>query len=194
VKVLGIAGSPRREGNTDLLLGEVMRGAASCGAEIRTLFLRDLKIAPCDHCDVCLETGRCKIMDDMQMVYDETRRADRVVLASPLHFLALTAQTKLMVDRFQALWAQKYRLGRPALEKRRTRKGLFVSVGARKTSNIFAPAITTVKALFAVLDIKYSAELPFEGVDEKGAILRNPAAMDRAFIAGQQLVEKLPAE
>jgi multimeric flavodoxin WrbA len=187
VRVIGIAGSPRREGNTDLLLGEVMRGAASRGAEIKTIFLRDLKIAPCDHCDVCLGTGRCKIMDDMQAVYDEVSRADRLVLASPLHFLGLTAQTKTMVDRFQALWAQKYRIGQPTLEKRRARKGIFVSVGARKTSNLFAPAIATVKALFAVLDIKYTGDLLLEGVDEKGAILKNPVVMDQAFIAGQQL-------
>jgi multimeric flavodoxin WrbA len=194
VRVLGIAGSPRRAGNTDLLLGEVMRGAASLEAETRTLFLRNLKIAPCDHCDVCLETGRCKILDDMQMVYDEVSRADRLVLASPLHFLGLTAQTKTMVDRFQALWAQKYRIGQPALEKRRARKGLFVSVGARKTSNLFAPAIATVRALFAVLDIKYSGDLLFEGIDEQGAILKNPVAMDQAFIAGQQLIEEMPVK
>jgi multimeric flavodoxin WrbA len=193
VRVLGIAGSPRRDGNTDLLLREVMRGVASRGGEIKTLFLRDLNIAPCEHCDVCLETGRCKIMDDMQMVYEEVSRADRLVLASPLHFLGLSAQTKTMVDRFQALWAQKYRICKPALAKKRTRKGLFVSVGARKTSNLFAPALATVKALFAVLDIKYAGDLLFEGVDEKGAILNNLVAMGQAFIAGQQIIEEQPA-
>jgi multimeric flavodoxin WrbA len=170
MRVLGIAGSPRRGGNTDLLLAEVMRGAASRGAETRTVFLRDLNIAPCDHCDVCLETGRCKIMDDMQTVYDEVERTDRLVLASPLHFVGLTAQTKTMVDRFQALWAQKYRLCQRTLEKKRARQGFFV-----------------------VLDIKYSGDLLFEGVDEKGTILKNPVAMDQAFIAGQQLVEEPPA-
>ena len=129
MKVLGIAGSPRPDGNTDILLKEVLRGAASRGGEIRTIFLRDLKIGPCDHCDVCLETGKCWIMDDMQQVYDEVNRADRLVLASPLHFVGLTAQTKAMVDRFQALWAQKYRICKPTLEKRRARRGLLVSVG-----------------------------------------------------------------
>ena len=58
MKVLGIAGSPRRGGNTDLLLGEVMRGAASRGAEVKTIVLNALKITPCQHCDGCLETGR----------------------------------------------------------------------------------------------------------------------------------------
>ncbi len=192
MRVLGIAGSPRADGNTDILLNEVLRGAASRGAEIRTIFLRDLKMEPCDHCDVCLETGRCKIMDDMQKVYDEVDRADRLVLASPLHFVGVTAQTKTMVDRFQALWAQKYRICKPTLEKRRARRGIFVSVGARKTSNLFAPAIATVKALFAVLDVKYAGDVLFEGVDGKGVILKNPVAMRQAFIAGEQLMEAPP--
>ncbi|GAJ23063.1 unnamed protein product, partial [marine sediment metagenome] len=60
MKVLGIAGSPRRGGNTDLLLAEVMRGAASRGAEVKTIILNDLEISPCQHCDACLEAGRCK--------------------------------------------------------------------------------------------------------------------------------------
>jgi len=188
VEVLGIAGSPRRDGNTDTLLKEVLRGAASRGARVKTIFLRDLKINPCEHCDVCLETGRCKIQDDMQTVYDAVDRADRLVLASPLHFMGVTAQTKSMIDRFQALWAQKHRLCQPALPKQRDRRGLFVSVGGRKTSNLFAPATATVRALFSVLDVKYAGDVFYEGVDLKGDILKNPVALEQAFLAGQQLV------
>ena len=92
MRVLGIAGSPRRGGNTDLLLAEVMKGAASRGAQAKTIILNDLKIAPCQHCDACLKTGRCKVMDDMQMIYDELRQADRIVLASPIQFMGVTAQ------------------------------------------------------------------------------------------------------
>ncbi|HEY86480.1 MAG TPA: flavodoxin family protein, partial [Dehalococcoidia bacterium] len=99
LKVLGIAGSPRRAGNTDLLLAEVMKGAASRWAEVKTIILSNLEIAPCQHCDACLETGRCKIEDDMQMVYDELEQADRIVLASPIQFMGVTAQAKAMIDR-----------------------------------------------------------------------------------------------
>ncbi|GAG85961.1 unnamed protein product, partial [marine sediment metagenome] len=53
MRVLGIAGSPRRDGNTDLLLNEVMKGAASKGAEVKTIILNQLDIAPCQHCDAC---------------------------------------------------------------------------------------------------------------------------------------------
>jgi len=189
LKVLGIAGSPRRAGNTDLLLAEVMKGAASRGAKVKTIILNDLKIAPCQHCDACLETGRCRIEDDMQMVYNELEQADRIVLASPIQFMGVSAQAKAMIDRCQALWARKYVLNIPPLGDRRERKGLFVSVGGRKVANLFEGALITVKSLFTVLDIKYAGELVFPGVDEKGAITQNPDALNQAFLAGQKLVE-----
>ncbi len=190
LKVLGIAGSARRGGNTDLLLAEVMKGAASRGAKVKTIILSNLEIAPCQHCDACLETGRCKIEDDMQMVYEELEQADRIVLASPIQFMGVSAQAKAMIDRCQALWARKYVLNIPPLGDRRERKGLFISVGGRKVANLFEPALATVKSLFKVLDITYAGELLFPGVDEKGAITKNPDALNQAFLAGQKLVEE----
>ncbi len=189
MKVLGIAGSPRRGGNTDLLLAEVMRGAASQGAEVKTIILNDLKITPCQHCDACLEAGRCRMEDDMQMVYRELEDADRIVLASPIQFMGITAQMKAMIDRCQALWARKYVLKLPPLGNRRERKGLFISVGGRKIANLFEPALATVKTLFRILDITYAGELLFPGVDKRGAIAKHPDALRQAFLAGQELAE-----
>jgi len=189
LKVLGIAGSPRRGGNTDLLLAEVMRGAASRGAEVKTIILNDLKITPCQHCDACLEAGRCKIEDDMQMVYRELEDADRIVLASPIQFMGITAQMKAMIDRCQALWARKYVLKIPPLGNRRERKGFFISVGGRKIANLFEPTLVMIKTVFRILDITYAGELLFPGVDEKGAIAQHPDALRQAFLAGQELVK-----
>ncbi len=189
MKVLGIAGSPRRGGNTDLLLSEVMRGAASRGAEVKTIILKNLKITPCQHCDACLEAGRCKVEDDMQMVYKELEAADRIVLASPIQFMTVTAHMKAMIDRCQALWARKYVLKIPPLGNRRGRKGLFISVGGRTVANLFEPALATIRALFNTLDITYAGDLLFRGVDEKGAITKHHDALQQAFLAGQKLVE-----
>ncbi len=190
MKVLGIAGSPRRGGNTDLLLAEVMKGAASRGAEAKTIILDELNIAPCQHCDTCLVNGECKIPDDMQMVYRELEQADRIVLASPIQFMTVTAQMKAMIDRCQCLWARKYVLKRPPLgSEPGKKKGLFVSVGGRKVANLFEPALATVKALFNTLDIAYAGDLLFRRVDEKGAIKEHPDALKRAYLAGQKLVE-----
>jgi len=190
LKVLGIAGSPRRGGNTDLLLAEVMRGAASRGAEVKTIVLNDLKIAPCQHCEACLKAGKCRINDDMQMVYRELENADRIVLASPIQFMGVTAQMKAMIDRCQALWARKYVLKLSPLGNRRERRGFFISVGGRRIANLFEPALATVKTLFRILDITYAGELLFPGVDEKGAIAKHPDALRQAFLAGQKLAEE----
>jgi len=195
LKVLGIAGSPRRGGNTDLLLAEVMKGAASRGAEVKIIILNDLKIAPCQHCDACLEMGRCKVEDDMQMVYDELMKADRIVLASPIQFMTVTAQAKAMIDRCQSLWARKYVLKQPPLgSEPGKKKGLFISVGGRRVANLFEPALVTVKSLFKVLDITYAGELLFPGIDEKGAIKEHPDALKQAYLAGQKLVKESPTE
>ena len=188
--MLGIAGSPRRGGNTDLLLAEVMKGAASRGAEVKTIILNNLKVTPCQHCDACLEAGNCRIQDDMQMIYRELETADRVVLASPIQFMTVTAQMKAMIDRCQALWARKYVLKMPPLGSERDRKGLFISAGGRKVANLFEPALATVRALFNTLNITYAGDLLFHGVDEKGAIARHPDALQRAFRAGQKLIEE----
>ncbi|MFC2051721.1 flavodoxin family protein [Chloroflexota bacterium] len=190
MKVLGIAGSPRRGGNTDLLLAEVMRGAASKGAEVKTVVLNNLKITPCQHCDACLKAGNCRIQDDMQMIYRELEESDRIVLASPIQFMGVTAQMKAMIDRCQALWARKYVLKVPPLGKERERKGFFISVGGTRLSNLFEPALVMVKTLFRILDIAYAGELLFSGVDEKGAIKKHPDALQQAFLAGQKLVEE----
>lgn len=189
MKVLGIAGSPRRGGNTDLLLAEVMKGAASRGAEVETIVLNDLDMIPCQHCAACYETGNCKYDDDMQMVYRKLAGADRVVLASPIQFMGITAQTKIMIDRCQALWARKYRLNLPPLGDDRKRKGFFVSVGALKKADLFKPSLSTVKAFFATLNISYAGELTFQGVDEKGGIVKYPDALKQAYLAGQKLAE-----
>ena len=103
LKVLGIAGSPRRGGNTDLLLDEAMKGAVSKGARVKTVVLSQLSISPCQHCDACLEAGRCKIKDDMQTVYQQLELADGVILGTPVYFVNVSAQAKAVMDRTYAL-------------------------------------------------------------------------------------------
>jgi hypothetical protein len=187
VRVLGIAGSPRKNGNTDMLLAELMRGAISAGAETKTVFLRDLQLSTCQHCDACLKAGICKIKDDMQAVYLDLQQADVIVMASPVQFTGVTAQMKAMIDRCQSLWAKKYVLKIPPLGDRRPRKGFFISVGGRKVANLFDPMLVMIKTFFRIIDVSYAGELLFSGVDEKGAIARHADALHQAFLAGQKL-------
>lgn len=191
LKVLAIAGSPRRGGNTDLLLQEVIRGAVSVGADVKHIVLSKLRIAPCLHCDRCMETGRCAVEDDMQWIHADLKDADRLALASPIFFMGLTAQTKAMIDRCQALWVAKYVLKLPIATKTGgERKGLFISVGGTRGPKLFEPAKATVKIFFKTLDFTYSDELLFRGIDEKGAIAQHPTALKEAFLAGQRLAQE----
>jgi multimeric flavodoxin WrbA len=93
MRVLGLAGSPRKGGNTDILLAKFMEGAASKGAETKTIAVCNLKLSGCWHCDACLEKGICRVKDDMQMVYKEMEEADRIVLSSPVQFMGAQSST-----------------------------------------------------------------------------------------------------
>jgi len=190
MRVLGIAGSPRREGNTDLLLEELLRGAASKGADVKTIVLDTSDYSSCIHCDSCLKAGECKIQDEMQDIYKEFEQADVIVLASPIQFTGITAPMKAMIDRFQSRWVRKYVLKIPPLGDRRERKGFFISVGGRKVKGLFEPALEMIRTFFRILNITYAGDLLLSGIDEKGAILKYPDAMSRAYEAGQKLGEE----
>ncbi|MDD5289159.1 MAG: flavodoxin family protein [Dehalococcoidales bacterium] len=194
MKILGIFGSPRRNGNTDLLLSELLKGAVSKGAEVNTIYLNDLKITPCQHCDACLKEGKCRIQDDMQKIYDEFEQADVIVLASPVQFLGPPATVKAAIDRCQCLWARKYVLKIPPLSRERKRRGFLISVGATRIQNMFEPTQEIVKTWFHVLDIEFAGELLFSKIDGKGAILKQTEALQKAYEAGQKLTDVILKE
>jgi multimeric flavodoxin WrbA len=190
VKVLGIFGSPRRGGNTEILLEEALRGAEKEGASIDRLDLSDFVITPCKECHGCDDTGKCIILDDMEKIYPKLLEADVVILASPIFFYGVTAWAKALIDRSQALWAKKYLLKDPSLGKEgKRRRGFFISVGATKGQKVFEGSILTVKYFFDVFNADYAGELLFRGVEAKGDILKHPEALQQAFEAGRRLVQ-----
>jgi len=188
MKVLGISGSPRRGGNTDLLLEEFLKGAAGKGAEVKTIVLCKQDFVTCQHCDACLKAGICRIRDDMQQNYQDMEQSDVIVLASPVQFMGITADAKAFIDRCQCLWARKYLLKIPPLGTYRKRKGFFISVGGTKLKGLFEPSLVIVKTWFRILDVEYAGDLLFKDIDEKGAILKHSDALQQAFQAGQEIV------
>jgi multimeric flavodoxin WrbA len=189
MKVLGIFGSPRRGGNTELLLNEALKGAEKESAEVERLYLREFTITPCLECHGCDDTGNCVILDDMGKIYPKLLEADVIILASPIFFYGVTAWAKALIDRSQALWARKYLLKDPSLGKEgKKRKGFFISVGATKGQKIFEGAILTVKYFFDVLNAEYVGELLFRGVEAKDDILKHAEALQQAFEAGRRLI------
>ena len=188
MNVLGLAGSPRRGSNTDILLAEVLRGAASRGAETKTVVACNLNVMACQNCDACLSTGACPFGDDMPRVYKDLAWADRLVLAMPLHFMGAPSQIKALIDRTQALWVKKYLLKQPPLGDKRVRRGLFVSVGGRTGERLFDGAISTAKAFFASLDVEYAGIIAHAGIEKRAEMLAHPEALQEAFAAGENLV------
>lgn len=102
IKVLGLVGSPKVDGNTAKLVNAILEGAAENGAETVIYNLSSLDIKGCDACHRCQENGCCVIDDDMQELYQQIEEADTVVLGSPVYMWQMTAQTKLLIDRMTA--------------------------------------------------------------------------------------------
>ena len=185
MKVLGINGSPRIGGNTDILLDKVLEGARSKGAKTEKVVLNNLKFSPCQECEDLRDDGSCIIEDDMQPLYKKIIEADGVILASPIFFGSLSAQTKMMIDRFQCAWRAKYVLKIDTFKKKRI--GGFVSVEGTRREDFFDNAKSIVKNLFKTIDVSYKEELFCSGVDEKGSILKHPEVLKKAFELGEKI-------
>lgn len=189
IHLLAFACSPRRGGNTDTLLEAALEGARPTGARTERYNLRDMDIAPCRHCGGCADgAGRCVIEDDMQRLYAPLRSADRIVVASPIFFMGLTAQAKTMIDRCQPLWVRRH-LGRPVSEVRHERAALYLGAGGSDFTHLFDAARMVLAAWYWTLEIFERREATFGSIDAKGAILDHPSALDQAREAGRDLAQ-----
>jgi multimeric flavodoxin WrbA len=131
MKVLGIVCSPRRDGNTEILVREALLAARDAGTETEIVLLEDKMIAPCDGCHTCFQTGVCKIKDDMQPIYQQMEEADAIIFGTPVYFQNVTAQAKAIMDRtfrFLPDMRLKGKVAAPILALRR--------VGAGQTRNL----------------------------------------------------------
>ena len=99
IYVIGIAGSPRVEGNTEKLVTEALKTAAEEGAQTELIRLANKEIKPCDACLSCRKTGECRIKDDFQEIFEKMIKADGIILASPVYFGSATPQIMALIDR-----------------------------------------------------------------------------------------------
>ena len=189
MKVIGIMGSPRIRGNTDLLLDRALAGAQSQGAEVEKIIVGKLKVAPCREYYGCLRDGNCVIKDDMDDIYPKLLSADRVIVASPMFFYGLTSQVKALIDRCQATWARIYVLKQNLPDSER--KGAFIAVGATRGKQLFDGSRLVVKYFFNAIGVKYADELLIRGVDRKGEIKEHPTALSDAFELGRSLTQEI---
>ncbi len=186
--LLALAPSPRRGGNSDLLLNQFTRAAEEAGWQVEILRINDLKIKPCQACDACAKDGRCIVQDDMQDVYPKMVESNALVVASPITFGSMNAQLKTFIDRFQCWWHAKYNLQKPFIPDDAKHPGFFICVGALKREQYCNNALEIVKVFFHNINHKLVGSIAFRGYDEKGEIAEDKEAMQRVYEAGRDFI------
>ena len=172
------------------MLDSALKGASEKGAEVERLDLVKLDINPCMACHQCDPGSSCRRhKDDMGLIYSRIREVDAIVLASPIYFMGVTAQTKAMIDRCQCFWIEKYVEKIRFYEGKRRPRGLFISCAGSPKQVVFEPAIHVVKAFFAAIDYQYSGEVLLGYTDDQALPARKHSALEDAESAGRRLCD-----
>ena len=189
-EVLVLEGSPRRGGNSEVLMDVVARGINRAGGAVERVRVADLKIAPCMGCGGCDRTGHCVVEDEMTGLYEKIVSARRLILVSPVYFYALTAQLKAPIDRGQALWSRKQLQVKKGLwQDDPDRKGFLVSVAATRGGRVFEGSVLTAKYFFDATGFAYGGELLVRGIDSRGEMARAQQELARAEEFGARCLD-----
>ncbi|MBF0259115.1 MAG: NAD(P)H-dependent oxidoreductase [Desulfamplus sp.] len=194
--ILGLSSSPRIKGNSDYLLSLFLKQAEKRGFETAHIQVAKTDYAPCIGCGHCEKKGVCSIKDSLaDDIFSLFRRADLIVLATPVYFYGIPARMKAIIDRSQTLWSRKYifNINDP---KSSYRKAVLLSTGATKGDNLFDGIRLTARYFFDALGAQFlgaqfSDELCYPNVDERGAFSSNPELDSKVQSDVEKLVEKL---
>jgi multimeric flavodoxin WrbA len=176
MQVLGISCSPRKKGNTDLLLEQALVGAIQEGAKASHLSLRNMTISPCDGCYACAKTGKCHIDDDMKEVYEALEASQGVIIGAPIYFWSICGQAKVMIDRTVALRFPHLRLA--------NKVGGFILVAGRRGCMSASGMLT----YWMISNHMRPADVVDGYALEKGAIRKDLHAMKASFELGRLVV------
>ena len=173
--VLGLQGSPKKNGSSDYLLKHFLTEVETMGVEVQTLDIAQMNIRPCLGCGYCEKKGFCVIDDDdmAETVYALLRRAQVVVAASPVFFYSVTAQLKALIDRTQALWSRKYRF-RLSDPLSTTRKGFFLSMGGSRGKKLFDGIHLVATYFFDAIDADFNGSLTYPGIETRADFQNKP--------------------
>ena len=176
-KVVILSGSPRKGGNSDLLCDEFLRGAQESGNQVEKVFLRSKKVAPCNACYYCKNSGgKCAIPDDMAEILDKMQAADVIVMASPVYFYSIGAQMKAVIDRSVARWTNIP-----------NKEFYYIMTAAEDSDTVMDCTLECFRGFAACLDGAQEKGVIYgKGVYEAGAIKGLPA-MREAYEMGKQV-------
>ncbi len=193
--ILGIYGSPRKGGNSDVLLDATLEAAREAGAEVETIYCRDLKMSGCLECGGCDKTGECVVDDGMQAVYPLLKEAEAIVLSAPVFFYGVPAQCKALIDRSQACWSERL-LKKLTPKERKTYEsgtGYLIAVGATKGPRMFDCMDLTARYFFDALDMEYEPGLMLKGIEARNEAKDDAQVMEQAGELGRTIVEQARA-
>ncbi len=186
MKVLGISTSPRFASNSDLLLRQSLAGAESAGAETTDIRLTDYNISPCIACSACSTTGQCRVQDDYRELLHKILDADRLIFATPLFFMSVCAQAKMLIDRAQCLWAYKYILKKQLFVPKRDRRAMVIAVGGSRSKKQFESVRLTMMSYFDALEFDYALNVFVSQIDGPGEVEKHPSMLEEARRLGRE--------
>jgi multimeric flavodoxin WrbA len=191
-KVLGIGGSPRKGGNSDILLKRLLKGASDEGVVTEEIQLRDYQFQSCTGCERCRKDKWCtELQDGMQLIYPKIREASGLVLISPIHNYNMTALMKSFIDRLYCFY--EFSDERPGYWSSQLadqgRKAIIAAVG-EQASREEGGMDLTLKAMrlpIEALGYEVIGEMPVLGIFNKGKVRRYPQELEKAERLGRLL-------
>ena len=183
MKIVAIMGSPRRGGNSDIMLDAFLSPRDSLHS-LEWIVPSRLNLGFCRGCRFCEAMGRCILRDDMDEVGEKLLEADKVVLSSPVFFYGFPASLKALVDRAQVFWSRKYKMG----EKFKPKEGFLLAVGATSGGKLFEGIVLTTRYFFDAWGCEYRGGLFFRGFDQKGAIGECQECLEEIKEAGRSFL------
>ena len=181
-KVLGVVGSPRRKGNTHILVSRILEGATEEGAAVEYLFLKDLKILECDGCHACWKRRRCSKHDDMQGVYSKIMESDALVFGTPVYWYGPTALMKGFIDRFVYFNCPKNR------EKIRGKRAAIAVPFEEEGDEAAEPVVIFFERTLAYLEMEIVGKVLVPGVTRRGEIKNKEEKLREGYALGKRLV------
>ncbi|MHA1904119.1 MAG: flavodoxin family protein [Candidatus Thorarchaeota archaeon] len=177
-RIFGVVGSPRRNGNTEILVDEVLKAAEENGAVVHKVILSQLDISPCRACDTCKKKGKCVHQDDMVDLVAQIEKSDVLVLGTPIYWWGPTAQFKAFLDRWYGVYDQGIFKGKETV---------LVIPLEDKTESTYNPILNMFKAIMEYLHMNHVATVLAPGVLERGAVRNHQEFIDNAREIGIKL-------
>lgn len=177
MNVLALHGSPRKGGNTDLILDKILEGVTSQGHSIEKISLYPLKILPCYDCRQCKKAPyTCALKDDMHLLVESMIKSDIIIFGTPIYWYGPTAMMKLVVDRMRPFIANHQLSGKTG----------FLVVPSEEGPSICDPLLKMFQMSFSYVGMAYGGAF-LASAYEKGEIEKNTAEMQRAYEFGKRL-------